>query len=89
MTKFSNKSNKPHLWPSIGPFSPFLEQKKNSGSVTHNTRASNAMLSFKKANEPIPRKLPDRKNGSTEGQTLIHRTLLATATGPKKFTSSY
>ena len=71
MTKFSNKSNKPHLWPIFGPFSPFLEQKlkkqKKSGSVTHHTRASNAMLSFKKANEPIPRKLPDRKNGSTEG----------------------
>ena len=38
-----------------------------------------------KTNDPIPRKLPERRTGGrTEIQTLIHRTLPATARGPKK-----
>ena len=44
------------------------------------------MLSFrKKTNEPIPRKLLDRKKKRRkDGQTLIHRTLVVTAGGSNK-----
>ena len=64
MTKSSNTFKKSYFW----SISPFLEQKdffpKNL-SVTHNTTwASKTMLSLK-ANERIPRKLPD---GRSEGE---------------------
>ena len=54
--------------------------KKKSGPAT---------LSFKRNNELIPRKLPDKKtegqkDGRTDGKTLIHRTLPATTEGPKE-----
>ena len=51
-------------------------------------RAPNTIQSFKKkTNKPIPRKLPERrterwKDAQMKGQTLIHRTLPATAGGP-------
>ena len=42
------------------------------------------MLSFRKTNEPIPRKLSDRqKNGQKDGHTLFYRTLPSEAKGPK------
>ena len=74
----------PHFWDK----KKYL--KKHIGPVTHNnTWAFNTMLSFRKTNEPIPRKLPHRKtkgekDGRTDGQTIIHRTLPATFRGPIK-----
>ena len=55
-------------------------------AVTHNyIWAPNTMLSFRKTNEPIPRKLTDRrKDGRKEGGTLFYRTLPAEAGGPIK-----
>ena len=49
-------------------------------AVTHNTKsASNAMRVSEQTNEPIPRKVSDRRTeGWKDRQTLIHRTLLAT-----------
>ena len=49
-------------------------------AVTHNTKwASNAMRVSEQTNEPIPRKVSDRRTeGWKDRQTLFHRTLLAT-----------
>ena len=58
---------------------------KKSGSVTHNyIWDPNTMLNFrKKTNEPIPRKLTDRrKNKRKDGLTLFYRTFLVEAGGP-------
>ena len=46
--------------------------------------APNTMPSFRKINEPIQRKLKDRrKDGGMDGRTLFYRTLPAEAGGPK------
>ena len=70
MTKFSSKLKKPHFCLFLAHFPHFFGKgifTKKSGSVTHNnTWASNMMLSFRKSNEPILRKLLDRR---VEGQT--------------------
>ena len=66
MTKFLFKFKKLHCWPIFGPFPQFLEQKKffspKSPTVMHNfIRVSRTMPKFKKSNDPIPRKHPDRQ----------------------------
>ena len=53
-----------------------------SGFDMHNfTWFSITMPKIRKTNNQIPRKLPERR---TDGETLFHRTLLATAGGPIK-----
>ena len=56
--------------------------------MCNTTWTSNIILSFRKTNEPIPRKplegrMEGQKDGRTDGQTLIYRTLPATARGSK------
>ena len=52
----------------------------------HKAWPPNIMLSFRKTNEPIPRKLLNRwKDGRMDRQTLFYKTVSATAGGPIKF----
>ena len=66
MTKF--------FWPIFGPFSNFWGKNNfsgKSGSVTQNfIWVSSTMPKFRKTNDLIPRKRPDRRmEGRTEGRT--------------------
>ena len=88
MTKFSNKFKKPYSGPVFGLFSPFFGQKKYFQKSALSRIIRHGPLTpcrvSEKTNEPIPRKLLDRRTeGRKDGQTLIHRTLLAMAGGPK------
>ena len=78
--------------PIFDPFSIYLGQffffKKSRSVMYSTTWTSNIILSFRKTNEPTPRKLLEgrmegQKDRRTDGQTLIYRTLPATARGPK------
>ena len=83
MTKSSKTSKKPVLGPFLVHYPHFWGKNiflKKYGPVLHKTWAPNTMLSFRKTNKPIPRKLPD---GSMKGWTdHNYRTLLATAGCP-------
>ena len=75
MTKFSNKFKKHYFWPTFGA-SFFFSQKF-------------WLCHEEKANDPMPRNFPGRrteewKDGSRDRQTRTHRTLPATARGPKE-----
>ena len=65
------KSPKPIFLGNFWPFLPYGDFFRKNPAVTHNyIWAPNIMLSFKKNNEPISRKLMDRrKGGQKEGQT--------------------
>ena len=84
------KSPKTLFW---GHFWPFLVIFAQLGffpinlAVTHNyIWAPNTMLSFRKTNEPILRKLTDRlKDGRKDKETLFYRTLPAKAGCPIKY----
>ena len=71
---FFNKSKKTVFGPFLVHF-PYLGGKKNfsgkSGSATHNfIWVSSTMSKFRKANDEIPRKRPDRRNDRrTSGRT--------------------
>ena len=74
--------------PFLVHFPNFWDKKiiQENPTVTHN---SSTIKNLEKTNDAIPRKRRDRKtDGRTDGwkdrQTLFHRTLLATARGPKK-----
>ena len=98
MTKFSESLKNPIFLPIFPIFWAKIFFFLNL-AVTHSgIWAPKTTLSFKKkTNDPIPRKHPDRTEGwkdeRTEGwkdrQPLIHRTLLATARGPKNFSKKY
>ena len=88
MTKFSNKFKKPFLDPFLVYFPHFLCKKKSCQKSALSRIIRHGPLTpcrvSEKTNEPIPRKLLDRMTeGRKDGQTLIHRTLLAMAGGPK------
>ena len=72
MTKFSKKLKKSCFWHILG-LPNFWGKKyfpRKSHSVTHNfTWDSSTMRKFRKVNDTIPKKHPDRwKDGRTEGQ---------------------
>ena len=65
MTKFSNKFKKPCLWPILGPFSQFLEQKKNflENPALSRTTSYGSLApcqNLEKVNDTIQRKRPDK-----------------------------
>ena len=87
MTKFFNKFKNPVF----GPFSQFLGQNfppTKSGSVTTSYRFLAPCQNFKKLiiqfqeNVQTDRRTEGRKDRWKDGQTLFHRTLLATTAGP-------
>ena len=89
MTKFFNKFKKLCFWPIFGPFSQFWGQKNFFQKIWLSHTTSYTFLvpcqNFKKTNDTIPRKCPDRlKEGQKDRQTLFHRTLWATAMSPKR-----
>ena len=76
MTKSSNKFRKPCFWPFLDPFFQFWGQKnfsRKSGFATHNfIWVSSPMPKFRKINDTIPRKCPDRrKDGRTDRPYFI------------------
>ena len=75
-----------HFWPFLVIFAWWGFFPKNL-AVTHNyIWAPNTMLSFRKTNEPILRKLTDRlKDGRKDKETLFYRTLPAKAGCPIKY----
>ena len=87
MTKSFNILKKnPVFDPFLAHFPDFWGKKifsGKSGSTSYGFLAS--CQNLEKTNDTIPRKHPDRwKDGWKDGQTLIHRTIPANATGPKR-----
>ena len=78
------KSTKTMLWGQFWPFLPEGIFSKNL-ALSHTIYGSLTQCIFsEKNNEPIPRKLTDRrKDGRMDGQTLFHRTL--PAEGPIRY----
>ena len=77
------------FWPISVYFNNFWGQKfffqKTHLSLTTSYRFLASCQNLEKTNDTIPRKHPDRwKDGWKDGQTLIHRTIPANATGPKR-----
>ena len=79
MTKFSTKLKKNYYWPIFGQFSPVLGQNKFFQKITK--WASNTMLSFTQKMRQSQENF--WMEGWKDGQTLICRTLLYKAGGPK------
>ena len=67
MAKFSNKFKKPYFWPVFPIFGEkhFFSKNQALSHTTPHGPLTPCRVS-EKTNEPIPRKLPDRR---TEGQT--------------------
>ena len=85
MTQSSNKLKKPCFWP-ISPI--FVAKKFLPENLALLRTTSYGFLAqyqnLEKVNHTIQRKRLDRrKDGRTEGETLLYRTLPATAGGPK------
>ena len=94
MTKFYNKFKKPCFWLIFGPFFHFpnLGAKRFFWKIRLSRTTSYGFLApgqnLRKTNDTIPRKrsrqTDERKEGQKDVQTLLHRTLSATAECPKK-----
>ena len=80
MTKFSKKFKKPCFWPIF----PIFGAKKTFQENPALSRTTSYEENLEKVNDTIQRKRLDRlKDRRKDGQTLFHRTLPATAGGPK------
>ena len=68
MAGFSNKFKKPYLWSIFGAKKIFLENSSLSRTASYGFLAP--CQNFKKVNDTVQRKSPDRRTeGRTEGQT--------------------
>ena len=77
-----------HFWLFLVIFAWLGFFPKNSAVTYNYIWAPNSMLSFRKTNEPIPRKLTDkRKDERKDRRTLFFRTLPAEDSGPKHLQS--
>ena len=86
MTKFSNKSKKPYFWlifPIFGIKNIYkkiwLCHAQQHMGLKHHADFQKKLMRLSQENFRTER----RKDGRTDRQTLIYRTLLATAGGPK------
>ena len=97
MNKFSNKLRKPCFWPILGPFSEFWGLKKFSWKIwlcqtqlhmgfQYNAKIFKKLMMQFKENAWTDRRTEGGTEGQKDGQTLFHRTLLATAGAPKSKT---
>ena len=83
MTKFFNKLKEPCFWPVFGGEKLFPENLALSRTTAYGFLAPCQNLD--KTSDTSPRKCPDRRTkGQKDGQTLFHKTLPATARGPRK-----